>query len=68
MSTWIASAACKGRTHLFFAPAGERPGARDRRVAEAVAICATCPVRTECGEYAARYSEGHGIYAGVGVG
>jgi WhiB family redox-sensing transcriptional regulator len=65
---WIAAAACRGRTHLFFAPTGERPPARDRRVAEALALCAVCPVRDRCAEYGATASEGHGIYGGVVVG
>ena len=28
---WSVHAKCKGKTHLFFAPAGERPEARARR-------------------------------------
>lgn len=65
MTTWINKAACAGRTHLFFAPPGERPTARDRRVSEALAICGVCPVRAECAEYGEANSEGHGIYGGV---
>jgi WhiB family redox-sensing transcriptional regulator len=65
---WIASAACRGRTELFFAPSGERPPARDRRVAEALALCGVCPVVADCARYGAEASEGHGIYGGVVVG
>ncbi len=33
--------------------------------AEALALCATCPVRTECLQYALRNSENHGIWGGT---
>jgi len=45
---WMASAACRGRTTLFFGAAGERPERRVRREARARAVCAGCPAQTEC--------------------
>ena len=33
--------------------------------AEAVALCATCPVRAQCLEYALRNKESHGIWGGT---
>ena len=45
---WKDNAACKGRTELFFAPAGEREEPRIRREALAKAICMTCPVLLPC--------------------
>jgi hypothetical protein len=61
---WMDQAACKGQGHLFFAPAGERPGARDRRQAEAFALCKVCPVADRCGTYAATLDALDGIWAG----
>ena len=42
---WVADAACKGQTHLFFPPRAERPQARVRREAQARLLCATLPRR-----------------------
>jgi WhiB family transcriptional regulator, redox-sensing transcriptional regulator len=33
--------------------------------AEALALCATCPVRAQCLEYALRNKESHGIWGGT---
>jgi WhiB family redox-sensing transcriptional regulator len=65
---WMTKANCKGQTNLFFAPAGEREAARNRRVAQATALCAACPVLAECTGYAAISNEGaaeeYGIWGG----
>lgn len=69
---WMISAACKGHTHLFFAPAGEREAARNRRTAQATAMCRNCPVLAQCAAYAATSNEGgaeeNGIWAGEVLG
>lgn len=44
---WREKAVCRGRTELFFVDRGDH-----RRAAEAKALCNTCPVRSECLEYA----------------
>ncbi len=49
---WMAHAACKGQTHLFFPPHGEREEARLIREAKAAAVCRICPVVLECRDYA----------------
>jgi WhiB family transcriptional regulator, redox-sensing transcriptional regulator len=49
---WKDQAACKGRTELFFAPAGEREEPRIRREALARAVCMTCPVLLPCRDHA----------------
>lgn len=59
------NAACKGNTHLFFAPHNERPGARERREAAAVALCKVCPIAEACAEYARANDEQHGIWGGL---
>lgn len=56
-------AACRGETDLFFGPAGEREHARDAREGEALAICAGCPAREECREWARSHRE-FGIWGG----
>lgn len=72
MSTqaWRDQAACKGKdpdAALFFDPPGEKygPGARQRREARAKAVCAACPVRAECLDYAIERPERYGIYGGM---
>lgn len=64
MSDWMTSAACKGQTGLFFAPARERPPARIVRQAKAQAICDVCPVRSDCRETGADQHE-FGIWGGA---
>ena len=52
---------CKGKTFLFFAPARERPPAREKRQALAQQVCSECVVAVACREAA----EGEwGIWAG----
>lgn len=49
---WMADAACKGLTNLFFPAPAERPQARDRREAMARSVCSTCRVNDTCQSYA----------------
>lgn len=62
---WTVQAACKGKTHLFFAPAREREAAREIRVADAIALCNLCPVRAECAGLA--QDEEYGVWAGTAL-
>jgi WhiB family transcriptional regulator, redox-sensing transcriptional regulator len=64
---WQWRAACRGEdTGLFFPPTELEPK-EERKVRErrAKAICAICPVRIECLEYAIRIKEPHGIWGGL---
>jgi len=54
---WMATAPCVGLTHLFFPGRGESP-------AEAKAVCATCPIRAECLDYALDHGVRHGVWGG----
>jgi WhiB family transcriptional regulator, redox-sensing transcriptional regulator len=64
--SWQARAACAGMDpQLFFAPDGERPQQREIREAKAKAVCALCPVRAQCLDYALRTSIKHGIWGGL---
>jgi WhiB family transcriptional regulator, redox-sensing transcriptional regulator len=64
---WQFRAACRGEeSALFFAPNYfERREQKNAREVRAKAICARCPVRTECLEYALRIREPHGIWGGL---
>jgi len=64
---WQWRAACRGQdAALFFTP-GNLESKEERLVRErrAKAICAVCPVRVECLEYAVRIREPHGIWGGL---
>jgi WhiB family redox-sensing transcriptional regulator len=60
---WVAKAACKGQTHLFFPPLAERPQARVRREAQARVLCASCPVEQQCRGFA-RTNREYGLWGG----
>ena len=56
-TSWMADAACKGQTAIFYPEDG---GTTDA----ARAICAECPVSHKCFSYSARTEERHGVWAG----
>jgi len=60
---WMHDAACKGLTHLFFPAPAERPQARDRREANARAVCSGCDVTHECRDFA-RDNHEYGLWGG----
>lgn len=64
---WQLEAACRGvDATLFFAPNYfERREEKDGREAKAKVICARCPVRDPCLEYALRTRDPHGIWGGL---
>jgi WhiB family transcriptional regulator, redox-sensing transcriptional regulator len=64
---WQWRAACRGEdSSLFFAPTHpETKDEREGRERRAKTICAGCPVRVECLEYALRIREPHGIWGGL---
>lgn len=64
---WQSRAACRGpESWLFFPPAyPERKEERDARESRAKGICAECPVRAECLDYAISIREPHGIWGGL---
>jgi WhiB family transcriptional regulator, redox-sensing transcriptional regulator len=64
--SWQDRAACAGMDAcVFFAPDDERGQEREIREAKAAAICAPCPVRAQCLEYALGNSIRHGIWGGL---
>lgn len=64
---WQFRAACRGGdSSLFFAPSFfERRYEKERREAGAKTICARCPVRDECLDYALTVREPHGVWGGM---
>lgn len=64
---WQFDAACRGEdASLYFAPNYfEKRAQKDAREAKAKAICARCPVRVDCLEYALKVRETHGIWGGL---
>ena len=64
---WQAKAACRGpQSSVFFPPSHfERKDEKEARETRAKAICATCPVRRACLDYALRIREPHGIWGGL---
>lgn len=59
---WRASAACKGLDPDLFHPAKDDT----ETTARAKAVCAICPSRGECLDFAIRMDERQGIWGGVG--
>jgi WhiB family redox-sensing transcriptional regulator len=64
---WQYEAACRGEdSELFFAPNYfEKKEEKEAREAQAKAICARCPVRSDCLDYSLRNREPHGIWGGL---
>ncbi len=63
---WQYRAACGGvNAQLFFGPDGETRQEREIREAKAAAVCASCPVRAQCLDYALRNSVRYGIWGGL---
>jgi WhiB family transcriptional regulator, redox-sensing transcriptional regulator len=59
VANWRSRAACRGSDlSLFFPDRGESAGPARR-------ICAGCPVRQPCLDYAISYGEVHGIWGGL---
>ena len=64
---WQWRAACRGEESGTFFPPGD-PETREERILReerAKSICARCPVRMECLEYALTVPERYGIWGGL---
>ncbi|MQA84799.1 MAG: WhiB family transcriptional regulator [Streptosporangiales bacterium] len=64
VSDWTELAACRGVDPELFYPIGTAGPALEQ-VAAAKAVCARCPVRDECLEWALRTGEPHGVWGGT---
>lgn len=66
-TSWQNDALCRGsNADLFFPPQHmETKEERAAREAQAKAVCARCPVRKQCLEFALAVREPHGIWGGL---
>ena len=63
---WRDRAACRDADpELFYGRKGEGPAARRLRVIACKQICAVCPVRAECLQFATENGESSGIWGGL---
>ncbi|MFI9610484.1 WhiB family transcriptional regulator [Streptomyces sp. NPDC052023] len=63
---WQSLAACRDMdTSVFFSPPGERGSARRHRESTARAVCAACPVRTQCARFAVACGQRYGVWGGL---
>ena len=63
---WQARGACVTEdTELFFHPENERGPRREARERAAKAVCARCPVLTQCREWALETREPFGVWGGL---
>jgi WhiB family redox-sensing transcriptional regulator len=60
---WLGRAACRGKSHLFFGPQGERPEMREQRERGARMLCEGCPVLEPCRRWAREQRE-YGFWGG----
>ena len=64
--TWQDFGSCRETDPLlFFHPQNERGSARVKRDRGAKLVCAGCPVRLECADYAVRAREPYGVWGGL---
>ena len=62
---WQVQAACRGiGVDAFFNPDSERGPAKRAREARAKAICAECPVMSQCLDWALSVGEPYGVWGG----
>ena len=57
---WMVHAPCRGQDNLFFPPSSRHVST----IEAAQAICATCPVFSECSQYAEEMNVSYGVWAG----
>ena len=63
---WQLRGACRSADpEVFFHPELERGAARQRRDAEAVAVCNRCPVLDACRQHVMKYREPYGVWGGL---
>jgi WhiB family transcriptional regulator, redox-sensing transcriptional regulator len=61
---WATRGACRGKDpELFFPPSARGPAAR--QLAEAKTVCASCPVRAQCLEFALATGQDFGVWGGT---
>ena len=66
---WMESAVCRQTDLSLWFPEKENPNPAGliRTIRAAQNVCRTCPVQTECLDYALTNNERHGIWAGINM-
>jgi len=67
LEQWRQYAKCRDATDLFFPDINIRGTAYAKRIRQAQAICASCPVRKECYQYAIDNEIEYGVWGGIDV-
>jgi WhiB family redox-sensing transcriptional regulator len=62
---WRRRAACAGLSELFFAPTLDEAAALAWTPEPAKAVCARCPVATDCRAWAIRTRQTNGVWGGL---
>ena len=62
---WRRRAACAGRGELFFSPTLDEAAALAWSAEPAKAVCAQCPVATDCRDWAIRTGQEDGVWGGL---
>jgi WhiB family redox-sensing transcriptional regulator len=63
---WQTTAACRGvDPEAFFLPENSRGPTKRMREAAAKAVCARCPVRRRCVDWALSVGEAYGVWGGT---
>jgi WhiB family transcriptional regulator, redox-sensing transcriptional regulator len=65
-ANWRASGACRSADPDLFFPIA-KSGLSEKQIARAKMICARCPVRQECLEFALSHDQTYGIWGGTTV-
>jgi len=61
---WRAAGACRSADPELFFPIAQGSAA-DRQISTALRVCAGCPVRQQCLDFAMQSGEAHGIWGGT---
>ena len=61
---WRAASACLSADPELFFPIAQGSAA-DRQISTALRVCAGCPVRQQCLDFAIQTGEAHGIWGGT---
>ena len=62
---WRRAAACRVYEPDLFFPVSSAGAGHERQLARAVAVCAQCPVRAQCLDFALRTRQVHGVWGGL---
>jgi WhiB family transcriptional regulator, redox-sensing transcriptional regulator len=65
-ANWRSSGACRSADPDLFFPIAST-GPTDKQIARAKTVCAGCPVRHECLEFALSHEQTYGIWGGTTV-